>query len=209
MNEDLDHVVQRTRQYWFSDGIVELSVGGLFLILGFYFYLQSTLSAASLLLISFQVGFVFLLFGAIYLSRYLVSKLKSRLTTPRTGFVSYKRASKKQRIVSISIVCLIAVINAALFLATPLSLNWIPAITGSIVGSLWLISALRVGLFRFYLQSILAFLLGVLLSLTSLDVYQSLALFYGILGSVLLLSGGVTLANYLHQHPSLEEKTQS
>ena len=83
MNEDLNHIVQRTRQYWFSDGIVELSIGGLFFILGFYFYLQSTLPVGSMLLISFQVGFVFLLFGAIFLSRYLVSKLKSRLTTPR------------------------------------------------------------------------------------------------------------------------------
>lgn len=209
MNNNIDQVVQRTRQYWFSDGIVELSVGSLFLILGIYFYLQSTLSSGSLLLISLQVGFVFLLIGAIYISRYLVNRFKSRLTTPRTGYVSYKRASKKQRITSIVIVCLIAAINAVLFLATPLSMSWVPAITGLIVGSLWLISALRVSLFRFYLQSILAYLLGAILSLTNLEIYQSLALFYGILGSVLILSGGFTLAVYLRKNPPMQEEPQT
>jgi hypothetical protein len=205
MDNHLDQVVQRTRQYWFVDGIVELSVGGLFLILGLYFYLQSILTAGSWLLVILQVGFVFLLVGSIYLNRLLVSKLKSRLTTPRTGYVSYKRASRRQRLVSMVIVGVIALINVLLFLSTPLSLNWVPAISGLIVGSLWLISAYRVGLFRFYLQTILAYLVGAILFWTSLDLYQSLALFYGILGVILVLSGGITLTRYLRQNPSLDE----
>ena len=205
----MDKVIQKTRQYWFSDGIVEISIGALFLILGLYFYLQFLLPTGSLLLIGLQVGFVFLLVGAIYLSRSLVNKLKSRLTIPRTGYVSYKRASRTQRLVSIGIVCFIAGINVVLFLTSPLSLNWVPAITGLIVGSLWLISAFRVGLLRFYLQAILAYLLGVILSMSNLDIYLGLALFYGILGCVLLLSGGWTLAAYLHHHPPLEEGQQA
>ena len=209
MNNDMDKVIQKTRQYWFSDGIVEISIGALFLILGLYFYLQFLLPTGSLLLIGLQVGFVFLLVGAIYLSRSLVNKLKSRLTIPRTGYVSYKRASRTQRLVSIGIVCFIAGINVVLFLTTPLSLNWVPAITGLIVGSLWLISAFRVVLLRFYLQAILAYLLGVILSMSNLDIYLGLALFYGILGCVLLLSGGWTLAAYLHHHPPLEEGQQA
>ena len=209
MNNDMDKVIQKTRQYWFSDGIVEISIGALFLILGLYFYLQFLLPPGSLLLIGLQVGFVFLLVGAIYLSRSLVNKLKSRLTIPRTGYVSYKRASRTQRMGSIGIVCFIAGINVVLFLTTPLSLNWVPAITGLIVGSLWLISAFRVGLLRFYLQAILAYLLGVILSMSNLDIYLGLALFYGILGCVLLLSGGWTLAAYLHHHPPLEEGQQA
>ena len=93
MNNDLDQAVRKTRQYWFSDGIVEISVGGLFLFLGVYFYLQFSLKAGSLLLVALQLGFVLLLVGGIYLSRFLVDKLKSRLTIPRTGYVSYKPAS--------------------------------------------------------------------------------------------------------------------
>ncbi|MFC1923666.1 hypothetical protein ACFLY4_10305, partial [Chloroflexota bacterium] len=130
MNDE--HVVQRTRQYWFSDGLVELSVGGTFIILGLYFYIQSILPSGSLVLLAI---------GVIFLSRYVVNKFKSHLTFPRTGYVSYNRATKKQRIVSAGIAIFIAALNIALFLATPLSLNWIPAITGLVVGIIWLISA--------------------------------------------------------------------
>ena len=77
MNDELEHVVQRTRQYWFSDGLVELSVGGTFIILGLYFYIQSILPSESLVLLAIQAGFVFLLFGVIFLSRYVVNKFKS------------------------------------------------------------------------------------------------------------------------------------
>ncbi|MFL7890562.1 MAG: hypothetical protein ACK2UM_06910 [Anaerolineales bacterium] len=209
MHDDIDQVIQRTRQYWFSDGIVEISIGLLFLILGLYFYLQSLLAPGSLILMLLQVGFVFLLIGSIFVSRYIVTKLKSRFITPRTGYVSYKRASKKQRTLSIAIVCVIAVINAVLFLSTPLSINWVPAVSGLIVGSLWLISAVRVGLLRFYLQAILAYLLGALLSFTHLDLTQNLALFYGVLGGVLILSGGFTLSKYLRSSPPLKEEPQT
>jgi len=204
MNNDLDQVTRRTRQYWFVDGLAELSVGGTFIVLGLYFYLQSILPSGSLVLLTIQLGFVVLLFGVIFLSRYLVKKFKSRLTFPRTGYVSYKRASKKQRIVSASIAIIIASLNIAVFLSTPLSLNWIPAITGLIVGIVWLISAIRVGLIRFYLQSILSLLLGVGLSLARLGTYQSLAIYYAVMGTVLLISGGVTLAKYLRQFPTSE-----
>lgn len=204
MNNDLDQVTRRTRQYWFVDGLAELSVGGTFIVLGLYFYLQAILPSGSLVLLTIQLGFVVLLFGVIFLSRYLVKKFKSRLTFPRTGYVSYKRASKKQRIVSASIAIIIASLNIAVFLSTPLSLNWIPAITGLIVGIVWLISAIRVGLIRFYLQSILSLLLGVGLSLARLGTYQSLAIYYAVMGTVLLISGGVTLAKYLRQYPTSE-----
>jgi len=73
MNDELEHVMQRTRQYWFSDGLVELSVGGTFIILGLYFYIQSILPSESLVLLAIQAGFVFLLFGVIFLSRYVVN----------------------------------------------------------------------------------------------------------------------------------------
>ncbi|MEE9188973.1 MAG: hypothetical protein V3U36_06360 [Anaerolineales bacterium] len=205
MNDDLNQVAQRTHQYWFIDGLAELSVGGTLIILGLYFYLQSILPSGSLILLTLQVGFVVLLFGVIFLSRYLVNKFKSGLTFPRTGYVSYKRASKKQRIISVSIAIIIASLIIALFLSTPLSLNWIPAITGLIVGIVWLISAVRVGLVRFYLQSILSLLLGVGLSLARLETYQGLAIYFAAMGIVLLISGGVTLAKYLRQYPTSEK----
>jgi len=85
MSDELERVVQRTRQYWFSDGLVELSVGGTFIILGLYFYIQSILPSESFALLAVQVGFVFLLFGVIFLGRFIVNKFKSQLTIPALG----------------------------------------------------------------------------------------------------------------------------
>lgn len=209
MNTKSDKVIRRTRQYWFSDGIVELSVGSLFLFLAAYFYLQHVLPDGSWLLIALQIGFVFLLFGGIFLSRSLVDRLKSRLTFQRTGYVSYKRASRRQRLVSVGMVCLVAGVNIVIFLATPVSVDWVPAASGLIVGSLWLLSAFRVGLLRFYLQAILAYLLGVILSIVGIEIYYGLTVFYSILGVILVVSGGWVLAVYLRHNPAPEEKGQA
>ncbi len=209
MTNEIDRVTQRTRQYWFSDGIVELSIGAVFLFLGIYFYLQSRLEPGSPLLIGLQVGFVFLLIGSIGLSRRLVTKFKARLTAPRTGYVSYKRATRKQRLVSVFIVCLIALVNAVLILFSSQTINWVPLISGVIVAGLWLITAVRVSMLRIYFQAILALLLGGILSLINLDLYQSLAWFYGILGLVLVISGVYNLVIYLRRHPPLQENPQA
>lgn len=199
MNDDLDRVVQHTRQYWFSDGVVELSVGGTFILLGVYFYLHTILRSGSPVLLIIQAGFVILLFGAIYASRFLINKLKTRITYPRTGYVSFKPASKFQRLLSAGVAIIIASINILVFATTPLSMNWIPAVTGSIVGIVWLISAVRVRLVRFYLQSLASVLLGAALSLLGWETYLSLAVYYGSMGVILILSGGFTLYIYLRK----------
>jgi len=204
MNDDLDHVVQRTRQYWFTDGLVELSMGGIFLFLGLYFFVQSLLPSGSILLFVLQASFILAIIGSIFLGRRLVSKYKSRLTFPRTGYVTYKQASVTQRLISASLALFMSALILGLFLTTTISMNWIPAITGLIVSIVWLISAARVGLTRFYLQSLLSIILGVGLSLVHLETYQSLALYYAVMGIVLMLSGALILAKYLRQYPPLE-----
>ncbi len=207
MNDELEHVVQRTRQYWFSDGLVELSIGGIFIFLGAYFFVQSHLQPRSLILFILQAGLILAIFGSMYIGRRLVSRYKSRMTHPRTGYVTYKQASKPQRMRSIGLVLFMVTLIVALFLTTTISMNWIPAITGLIVSILWLISAARVGLIRLYVQSLLSLLLGVGLSLASLETYQSLAVYYAVIGLVLILSGGLTLIRYLRQNPPLKNNS--
>lgn len=207
MNDELEHVVQRTRQYWFSDGLVELSIGGIFIFLGAYFFVQSHLQPRSLILFILQAGLILAIFGSMYIGRRMVSRYKSRMTHPRTGYVTYEQASKPQRMRNIGLVLFMVTLIVALFLTTTISMNWIPAITGLIVSILWLISAARVGLIRLYVQSLLSLLLGVGLSLASLETYQSLAVYYAVIGLVLILSGGLTLIRYLRQNPPLKNNS--
>jgi hypothetical protein len=205
MNDEIDQVVKRTRQYWFTDGFVEISLGGIFIILGIYFYLQSALPPDSLLLFILQAGFVLVIFGAVFMGKYIVNRLKSRLTFPRTGYVAYQPATKKQRMLSVGIALTMAALIAALFLTTPISMNWIPAITGFVVAIVWLISASRVGLVRFYLLAVFSSVMGVGLSLSGLETYLSLSIYYAIIGLSLILSGALALSKYLRQLPAMNE----
>lgn len=112
-----------------------------------------------------------------------------------------------QRMLSIGLVLFIVTLIVGLFLTTTIAMNWIPAITGVIVSIIWLISTARVGLIRLYVQSLLSLLLGVGLSLASLETYQSLAVYYAVMGLVLILSGELTLIRYLRQNPPLENNS--
>jgi hypothetical protein len=112
-----------------------------------------------------------------------------------------------QRMLSIGLVLFIVTLIVGLFLTTTIAMNWIPAITGVIVSIIWLISTARVGLIRLYVQSLLSLLLGVGLSLASLETYQSLAVYYTVMGLVLILSGELTLIRYLRQNPPLENNS--
>lgn len=204
MNDEPHHILQRIRQYWFSDGLVELSVGSIFIILGLYFYLQTILPSGSMIMFILQASFVLLLLGIIVLSRYLVKVLKTRLTFPRTGYVRYRQATTKQRFLSFSVSLIIASLILVMFATTPLSIQWLPAVTGLIVGIIWLISAVRVGLLRFYLQAAASAILGVALSLLSWEPFQSLAVYYAVMGLVLIMSGGLILSRYLRTSQSIE-----
>lgn len=112
-----------------------------------------------------------------------------------------------QRMLSIGLVLFIVTLIVGLFLTTTIAMNWIPAITGVIVSIIWLISTARVGLIRLYVQSLLSLLLGMGLSLASLETYQSLAVYYAVMGLVLILSGELTLIRYLRQNPPLENNS--
>jgi hypothetical protein len=108
---------------------------------------------------------------------------------------------------SIGLVLFIVTLIVGLFLTTTIAMNWILAITGVIVSIIWLISTARAGLIRLYVQSLLSLLLGVGLSLASLETYQSLAVYYAVMGLVLILSGELTLIRYLRQNPPLENNS--
>ena len=64
------------------------------------------------------------------------------------------------RRMSAGVAFLMAILVVVLFNSAPNSLNWLPAITGFIVATFWLVSAARVGLLRFYVLATGSMLLG-------------------------------------------------
>jgi hypothetical protein len=190
---------KRTLQYWFVDGIVELVLGALLLLLALYFGVIAilpedsnlgSLLLAALLLVLVVVGVV---------KQKLIGLLKERLTYPRTGYVAYPRQDKKRRGLTVLYTIGIGMLVAVLFASTPASLAWIPAVSGWLIGAYWLYQGHRLGLLRFYALAGISAVTGTAITLAGLGEARGLPLFYAVIGLASLVTGGFTLWAYLRQ----------
>ena len=197
MSNNLDQTIQRTRQYWYVDGLAEIAFGGLCLFLGLYFFAKATLSSGSPIGFFLDIGFVLLVVGYGVLAGRILKALKMRLTYPRTGYVSYPRSKGKRRRTTFIIGIIIGALLGLTFVTAPASSNWIPAINGLIVGGAWLFVANKIGLPRFYAMALLSALLGIGISIAGLGDMLGLAVYYLATSLIILLCGGFALYIYL------------
>ena len=202
-NKMLD-VEQRVKRYWYEDGIVELAIGGMFILLGLYFGLQGIFGEGSRASVIMQVGLFVVVFGGIVGVQWVVNTLKAKLTYPRTGYVEYRKDGqdiKKQRNIFMGVALALLAASIVLF-DFFLYLDSMILGTGVMVGAIFI--ALRgksTGVTRFYVMGVFSILLGVGLSLDKLSQEYNLALFYGLFGVVVMISGGLVLRDYLSENP--------
>jgi hypothetical protein len=204
MKSNLSDVEQRVNRYWYTDGLGELIGGSMFLVLGLYFAIQDYLGPDSMLSGILQASLALLLIGGAFLSRRLINSLKTRLTYPRTGYVEYrvnKKEAGSKRILAFVLAFTIAALAVA-FVGIFKSFDSMVAVTGFIVGMiLVLLRAKSSGLTRFYFLGALSAILGIAISTTGLSNGYALGLYYALMGVCFLVSGGLTLAHYLHENP--------
>jgi hypothetical protein len=209
MNKDeMKQVEQRVKRYWYTDGIAELASGGMFFLLGLYFGVLGYFEEGSLVSVILQVSMVLLMVGGAFGVRWLVNSLKSRLTYPRTGFVEYRvneKDAKVRRYVVIAVAMIVAI--ASLVLVDYIrSLESMVLVTGVLVGIIFItLRGKSSGLRRFYVLGGLAIVLGISLAYSGLPQVYTLALFYGLLGVAILISGGLVLQRYLAENPVISE----
>jgi hypothetical protein len=204
MKSNLSDVQQRVNRYWYADGLAEILGGGMFLLLAVYFALQDLLGPDSMLSGMLQAGLALLMLGGAFVSRRMINSLKTRLTYPRTGYVEYrvnKKGTSRKRILVFVLAFTISALTIA-FVGIFKSFNSIVAVTGFIVGMiLVLLRGKASGLYRFYALGAISLLLGLALSASDLSEGYALGLYYGLMGVCFLISGGLTLAHYLHENP--------
>ena len=204
MNDKFQIVEKRVKRYWYSDGIVELSLGGMFFLLGVYFGIQGYLGEGSQASVIMQVGLFVIIFAGIVGVQRVVNALKARLTYPRTGYVEYRKDGqdiKQRRNIFMGVALALVAASIILF---DFFRNFDSMIlgTGVMVGAVFI--ALRgksTGVTRFYVVGVFSILLGVTLSLDNLPQEYNLALFYGLLGIAIMVSGGIVLLRYLRENP--------
>jgi hypothetical protein len=204
MEDRMLDVEQRVKRYWYSDGIADISVGAMFLMLGLFFGVQGYFGEGSKVAVILQVGMVLVMMGGIFGVQWLVNTLKARLTYPRTGYVEYRlkdKESNQRRYVVIAVALIIVVASIVLYYFVR-ELDSMVLTSGILVGAVFI--ALRgksTGVTRFYILGGIAIVLGVGLSMGNLHQLYNLALFYGLEGVLLMITGGVVLRRYISQNP--------
>jgi len=204
MKDETSQIEQRVQRYWYSDGIAELMGGGVFLILSLYFTAQQYFGEESLAGNLLHAAFVLVLIGALLLGRKLINSLKTRVTYPRTGYVEYRRYGDSlmwRRF--LAFFAAMGVAMAAVFITRRIeSIDAMAASTGALVAAIFLVKqGWSSGVARFYVFSLVSLALGVALSLSGFLPGYNLGLFYGVMGVILAISGGITLKRYLSENP--------
>jgi len=206
MNPDFKKLQQRTKRYWYTDGLNEIAFGLICLILSLYFLAQVLLPQDSILSNLLTAGFVLLVLGSALLTRRIVTYVKERLTYPRTGYVSYAKSGTRQRWVTAFLAMVFAALITAFFATHPTSLAWMSAVSGSVFAAVWAVLGYRLGLPRFYFLAGAALILGAIPTLTGMQEILGLATFYGLISLAMFVSGGLALKSYLeHTHPATED----
>jgi len=204
MEDRMLGVEQRVKRYWYSDGIADISVGTMFLMLGLFFGVQGYFGEGSKVAVILQVSMVLVMVGGIFGVQWLVNTLKARLTYPRTGYVEYHakdKESNQRRFVVIGVALAIVVASIVLFDFIR-ELDSMVLTSGILVGVVFI--ALRgksTGVTRFYILGVIAIILGVGLSFDDLSGEYNLALFYGLVGILLMITGSVVLRRYIRENP--------
>ena len=135
----------------------------------------------------------------------MVKILKARLTYPRTGYVEYRvddsEAKQRRRLfITVAIIITAASIVLVDFFQ---KVDGMVLATGVLVGVIFIsLGGKSSGVQRFYITGSLAIVLGIVLSFSKLTQVYNLALFYGLLGVAIVISGALVLRGYLRDNPA-------
>ena len=204
MNNNIEHAIRRTRGYWYVDGLWEIGYGCLFTVMGMLLYLQAAIPSDSQLADLLGYAFLFLIIGLIVFINWAVRKAKEHLTYPRTGMLTYRRDKMSAR--TWLLAALIAVVSilagsllVALFQIWEPALESIPLLLGFLGAAPILFVAYPNNLKRFYLLAVYSILLSFLLAWAGFTGMTLMGVYFAFLGIGLVVSGCITLWNYIHQ----------
>ncbi len=195
MSDELKMATRRVYRYWYEDGIAELVTGGLFLLLGAFFWVQMQPFGPENGVIRALFS-VFVVAGCVGL-RPLIKVLKSWITYPRTGYVEYRQTAGPKRWVRMGLIVVTAIAVTTLASLSDLSVVWISLLVGLLIGGGFGYWAQRVDLGRLYGIGFCSVVLGGLAALCGWGESGANAVYFGGMGVVLLTTGGWTLRRYL------------
>lgn len=206
---ELDELALKTQQAFYEDGLADLFLGAILLLV-----------AALFLLISHSV--IFLVFAILILNpiflKALIDKAKQRWVYPRAGYVEPKplhNPTRRDNLLGVALILTLLfapiLILSVLYSYTGLIIwiNWVAPVSLGLLFSIGpVIVARKYHIYRYYLFAILPPLVGLIipwLNLTFPTIYAALfttlAIQLSIVGILALLSGTVLFLRFIHRYP--------
>jgi MFS family permease len=197
MDKNLQASQQRAIQYWFADGLAELTGGVLGLLLAIYFCVQQILQSAQ--------GIFALLFLFVFVIAFGIRKLmlwyRERSTYPRTGYVEVKNEREDHKLLGVEVGFTLLLIGFMLYtiLRGIQTVVWMPAVAGVVLAFIFALAGYQTKLVRFLFLGAFCLLLGGFLALSGLgDLWGSAILSLGT-SLVLFAFGIITRLAYVNQ----------
>ncbi len=203
MDKKLKATEQRAIQYWFADGLTELSGGVICLLLTIYFIIQQLLPASQAAFALFFLALFVIVFGI----RKLVLRYRERNTYPRTGYVEPKKRGESRMLLVVEIGFTLSLLGFMLFtiLRGIQTVDWTPVLGGLVFGFIFGLAGYQTKLVRFYFLAIFCSLLGIVLSFSEVGDLWGAALLSLVTGLVLFAFGMITRLDYLRQSSGVME----
>jgi hypothetical protein len=199
MNRRIDEVMRQTYRYYYEDGLVEIAVGLLFLVIGLLLLLWPAVQSGAIPGIVLAFGLPILTVLGAFLVRKAVQTVKMRAIHPRTGYISYRQQDwPRERRLFVTVALAVTLLSVFL----PDAFRRMSFAEGLFLGLVLSLVGFRVGLRRFYWLALLAALLGTLVAALVPDDVVGSALTFSGAGIVMATSGAVAFAKYLLRHPS-------
>jgi len=200
---DIEKIEKRTIQSFYEDGLTEIAMGLIFLILGGYFFATTVVPEGSALGAVLTGLFVLIIVSAAFLVNRFLRFFKRRITYPRTGYVTFKKKepSPKRRVATAVVAAIIGAGLAALYGLSPSVKLLIPAINGLLFAVAALLFANKVGLLRFYILAAAAAVIGLGITGAGIGDAKGISLFYLVFGAAVVVSGAAALIAYLRRFP--------
>jgi hypothetical protein len=199
MNDKLNQSEQRAIQYWFVDGLAELSGGVICLLLAGLFILLSLVPWTPLTNLIFFLA----AFGSAYAVRLVMLRIKEHSTYPRTGYVAPKstREDRSGQAVAIIFTILLLVLMIYLIMNGAQSVQWMPAIGGLILSFIFGWAGHQTGLWRLYFLATFCLLAGFGLSIAGFGDLTGSAVLLALTSLMLFAFGSLSRWSYLHHTP--------
>ena len=208
MNDPIKEIQRQTQRYWYVDGLNEIGAGILIFLLGLLYLLEWLLSASSLQGLVTSIGQPVLFIVGLLVINWAVRRLKARLTYPRTGYVAYRReqGGRRVRAILLSMILAAGFAIAAIYFGRIGDEKLIPILIGGLMSGAVIYMGYFFNLRRFFLVAAVGLVLGTAGAWLAMPQSIAMAVFFNGFGLAWIVSGGVTLANYLRQtQPALEE----